>query len=127
MQNESRSNIIQAINTPLGFFALSLLIVEGFLAISLIFTKEPKKDDFNFWGMIIGAGLFFIVVLLVWILVWKKPKHLTLEGKHYSEIEKEKIKATKSYSEVELPGLTTTGLFEATKNNNEFNPKNQTS
>src|SRR3989344_5850575 len=76
-----RKNIISAINTPLGFFALSLLIVEGFLGIVLIFSQSLEKP--YFWGMLIGAFLFLLVVSLVWLLVWNKPTHLTLEGKDY--------------------------------------------
>lgn len=91
MDNE-RSNIIRTINSPLGFFALSLLIVEGFLAIALVFSEEPKDLLFNLIGLIAGAFLFILVVVLVWIIVWKKPHHLTLEGKHYFELEKDRIK-----------------------------------
>lgn len=90
MENE-RNNIIRAVTSPLGFFVLSLLIVEGFLAIVLIFSKEPREANFNLWGMVIGALLFSLIVILVWILVWFRPKNLTLEGKHYFNIEKNRI------------------------------------
>ena len=89
--NQDRKNIINVITSPLGFFALALMIVEGFLGIILIFSKEQDLK-FNFWGMIIGALLFIIVVVLVWIMVWGRPGNLTLEGKHHLEIEKEKMK-----------------------------------
>ncbi len=91
MLNKKRNNIARAIITPLGFFVLSLLIVEGFLTIVLVFSKGEKGDNFNFWGMIIGAFLFTLVVVLVWILIWCRPAHLTLEGKHYFELGKNRI------------------------------------
>ncbi|OGY41584.1 MAG: hypothetical protein A2Y82_01170 [Candidatus Buchananbacteria bacterium RBG_13_36_9] len=93
--NEDRKNIINVITSPLGFFALSLLIVEGFLGIILIFSYE-RDLNFHFWGMILGATLFILVVVGVWVIVWFKPKHLTLEGKHYYDLEKERIKFEES-------------------------------
>lgn len=83
--NNERKNIVSVITSPLGFFALSLLITEGFLGIVLILSKEPSTS-FKFWGMLIGAFLFLVVVILVWVIVWKKPAHLTLEGRHHLEI-----------------------------------------
>jgi len=76
-----QSGLIKVITSPLGFFALSLLIVEGFLTIVLIFSDLEQAH--KFWGMIIGAALFFLVVLGVWWLV-KSPdfiKNLTF-GEH---------------------------------------------
>lgn len=73
--------LIQAITSPLGFFALCLLIVEGFLSITLIFSNLTSKDKFI--GMIIGAVLFLFVLCIVGLLVWKKPENLTFgEGGH---------------------------------------------
>jgi len=84
---EEKSNIIKAITAPLGFFALSLLIVEGFLGITLGLVKT-ENQYFYFTGMIIGATLFLIVVLIVWHLVLRHPKNIVLAGKDYTEIEK---------------------------------------
>ncbi len=86
---EKRSDLIHAITSPLGFFALSLLIVEGFLTISLIFSNLNPIS--KFWGMIIGAGLFLLVVIGVWLLVWLKPENLTFgELSHLKRLEMEK-------------------------------------
>jgi len=87
---EERSNIIKAITTPLGFFALSLLIVEGFLGIVLGFTKV-SNEWFYFVGMVIGAFLFFLVVLGVWLLVWYRPENIVKAGRDYVDIEKAKL------------------------------------
>lgn len=80
-QTEKRSDLIHAVTAPLGFFALSLLIVEGFLTIALVGSNlEPSS---KFIGMLIGAGLFTMVVVGVLALVWFKPENLTFgENSH---------------------------------------------
>lgn len=91
---EDRSSIITVITTPLGFFALSLLIVEGFLGITLGFTKV-ENQWFYFVGMVIGAGLFILVVGLVFYLVLKKPRNLILSGKEYLDFKKAQFESDK--------------------------------
>ncbi len=72
---------MSVITTPLGFFALSLLIVEGFLGIILIGSGLSGSQKFA--GLFMGAGLFLLVVLVVTILVWFRPQQLTFsEGSH---------------------------------------------
>jgi hypothetical protein len=89
MQSENRANIIQVVTSPLGFFALSLLIVEGFLTIALVFSNLDQGSKFI--GMIIGAFLFIIVVSGVLILVWKTPTNLTFgEKSHLHMLEMQK-------------------------------------
>jgi hypothetical protein len=84
--DDQRSKLISVIKAPLGFFALSLLIVEGFLGIVLIFSKAPTQQDslwgigFYMWGLIVGALLFLVVVIVVTLLAWFKAEVLTLEG-----------------------------------------------
>lgn len=99
---EERSSIIKAITTPLGFFALSLLIVEAFLGTTLVFSKENQNADFCFWGMVIGASLFVLIVIGVWILVWKRPENIVLAGKDYIEIKKLNTKKEKEIKEKDL-------------------------
>lgn len=82
MQND-RKGIINAITSPLGFFALALLITEGFIGIIL---GMSKNSILNLLGISIGAFLFLFTVFLVWLLVWSRPANLTLEGKHHLEI-----------------------------------------
>ncbi len=84
--NKNRSTIVSVITSPLGFFALSLLIVEGFLGIVLIFSKLDSSH--KFYGMLIGATLFFLVVLGVWFLVLLKPTNLTFGESSHLEHEK---------------------------------------
>ena len=92
---EERSNIIKAITTPLGFFALSLLIVEGFLGITLGFAKV--ENQYFYWtGMVIGATLFILVVVFVFVLVWRKPRNLILGGKEYLDLKKTEMENEKT-------------------------------
>ncbi|MFC1913619.1 hypothetical protein ACFLX7_05495 [Chloroflexota bacterium] len=71
--------IIEAIDKPLGFFVLALLIVEGFLVLVLTLSRlEPEMQE---RGMRAGVGLIVFVVLIVTICVWRKPTHLTFTEK----------------------------------------------
>ena len=71
---EKRKSVIESINKPLGFFALALLIVEVFLATVLIGSSlEISQKIIGLW---IGVGLFVLVVIIVSIFVWFKPRNL---------------------------------------------------
>jgi len=70
-----RKGIIETIKSPLGFFVLSLLIVEAFITIVLVFSNlEPY---YKFIGFIIGVSLFVGIVVIVAIFAWFKPHNLT--------------------------------------------------
>lgn len=75
--SSSWQKIIEAISAPLGFFVLALLIVESFLAIVVIGGNLEKHDQIT--GMWLGVGLFVIVTVAVFVLVWFKPQHLTFD------------------------------------------------
>jgi len=75
--SQRKENIIKAIQNPLGFFVLALLIVETFLANILIFGKLDDKTKST--CLYIGCGLFILVVLIVSILVWFRPNNLTYD------------------------------------------------
>lgn len=87
MDAKSRSSIVEVVRNPLGFFALSLLIVEGFLGITLIFS-DGLDSRAKWCGMVIGTVLFALVVILVFVLVWKKPENLIYGGDEYMESKK---------------------------------------
>ena len=72
-----RAKLVEAINTPLGFFVLALLIVESFLAAVLLGAK--LADDQKMTCVTIGVCLFIFVVTLVGVFVWFKPLHLTFD------------------------------------------------
>jgi hypothetical protein len=72
-----RSQIVEVITAPLGFFVLALLIIEGFLAIVLAGASLDRSD--KIFGMYFGVGLFIFVTLIVAVLVWFKPDNLTFD------------------------------------------------
>lgn len=76
-EESSKAKIIEAITAPLGFFVLALLIVEAFLASVLVGGTLDKSQ--TAMGMYLGVGLFIFVTLVVALLVWFKPDHLTFD------------------------------------------------
>jgi hypothetical protein len=72
------TGIIQSITTPLGFYVLALLIVEGTLCIVLTASKLDKEKVWA--GFLCMIGTFIGVVVIVTLFVWLNPKHL-LYGK----------------------------------------------
>ncbi len=72
-----RTRILDTISAPLGFFVLALLIVEAFLANVLIFAQLEPFQRWN--GVLLGVGLFVLVVVVVSILTWFKPLNLTFD------------------------------------------------
>jgi len=75
--SNARIKIIEAIAAPLGFFVLALLIVESFLAIVLVGADLENND--KILGMWLGVGLFIMVTIAVFVLVWFKPQNLTFD------------------------------------------------
>ena len=69
--------IIDAVTSPLGFFVLALLIVVAFLATVLL--AAGFQETMKATGMFTGVGMFLIVILIVTVLVWCKPDHLTFD------------------------------------------------
>ena len=74
----ARIGIIRAISTPLGFYVLSLLIVEA--TIGLVLTASKLNEDHVWWGFFVAVGLFLLVFGVVTGLVIWCPKNL-LYGK----------------------------------------------
>jgi hypothetical protein len=73
-----RPGIIRSITTPLGFYVLTLLIVEGMLTIVLTCSRLTEEHQ---WEGLIGMfAVFAGFVLIVTILTVCYPKNL-LYGK----------------------------------------------
>lgn len=90
---------IATIVTPLGFFVLSLLIVESFLAVVLLGQANCSNSDFLLWS---GIGLFIFVVLIVSLLVLMKPEALVFDQSgHLEKILSERIDDLKIRQKVE--------------------------
>lgn len=79
---EKRRKLLQAINSPLGFYVLALLIVETFLTLVLT-IKGPA--NFLATGVWLGIGMFFLVILCVTGIAWFKPENLALSEDSYQE------------------------------------------
>ena len=77
----NRTGILETSNHPLGFFVLGLLIVETFLGTVLV--GSDLDITHKYYGMWAGIGLFIILIIAVFILVWFKPKNLTFGEEGY--------------------------------------------
>lgn len=85
MPTDSRSRVIDAIRQPLGFFALALLIGETFLAMVLIYSNLENSQKYI--GMWAGLVLLILVIFIVAILVWCKPRNLVFgEESHLRDL-----------------------------------------
>jgi hypothetical protein len=73
-----RVGILRAISTPLGFYVLSLLIVEA--TIGLVLTASKLSEQHVWWGFFVAIGLFLVVFAVVTTLVIWRPRNL-LYGK----------------------------------------------
>lgn len=82
---DRRDAIISVITTPLGFFALALLIVEGFLGIVVIGSGQTLDSSAKLTGMYMAFVAFIIIVAIVAIMVWLIPEKLTLSGKDWQD------------------------------------------
>jgi hypothetical protein len=57
------SKILQAVTMPLGFYVLTLLVVESFLGAVLVFSN--LTTEIKAIGMYLGVGIFFGVALVL--------------------------------------------------------------
>lgn len=69
--------ILESITAPLGFFVLSLLIIEAFLATVLIAADLESK--YKVTGMWLGVGMFVLVTIAVFFLVCFRAENLTFD------------------------------------------------
>jgi hypothetical protein len=72
-REEKRSSILGAVKNPLGFFSLSLMVIEVIFGLVVGFSK--MTGDYQFISLCIMAGLFVIVVSIMTWLTVKRPKH----------------------------------------------------
>ncbi len=77
----ARTEVIRGIRSPLGFFALSLLIVEAFLLGAGLFYD--LSATMRIVALTVGVLLFLVVFGAVCLLVIKYPRNLVFsEGSH---------------------------------------------
>lgn len=68
-----RATLIDSIRTPLGYFALTLLIIE-----TLLFILVNKATGFDFTLLSISMVIiFFFIIIIVGYIVYKRPEALT--------------------------------------------------
>lgn len=80
-----RARAVQAIHSPLGFFVLALLIVEGFLIAAG--TSFGLSQPWKLTTLAIGVLLFLLVFgTVVWLVV-KHPKNLVFGEESHVQFE----------------------------------------
>lgn len=72
------SDVIKAVTMPLGFYVLSLLIVETFLGV--VYVKGNNNIYIQAISLAIGTLLFLVIVGIVTFLVIKHPENLTFKA-----------------------------------------------
>ena len=77
----NRAQILQQVTTPLGFYVLTLLILEGTL--SIVLTGSKLTEEHIWTGFLLMIGVFISVVALVTLFVWRKPESLLFEKEQY--------------------------------------------
>ena len=80
--SNKRRALLQVINSPLGFYALALLIVETFLALVLGLAGLPQLIG---PVMYLGVGMFVLVVGCVALTIWFRPENPALSEKSHQE------------------------------------------
>ena len=66
--------ILGQVNTPLVFFALALLVIEGIIGFTVVNSKLDATQQFDV--ILIMAGLFLAVVFVVAFITVKYPLNL---------------------------------------------------
>jgi hypothetical protein len=79
---------MRQVTTPLGFYVLTLLILEGTLSIVLTCSRLPEERVWN--GFLWMIGVFVGVVVIVTLFVWQKPESLLFEKEQYLSQELER-------------------------------------
>jgi hypothetical protein len=77
----NRAAILQQVRTPLGFYVLTLLILESSLA--AVLSRSRLTEEHVWTGFLLMIGVFIGVVCLVTLFVWKKPEGLLFEKEQY--------------------------------------------
>jgi hypothetical protein len=90
----ARSRVVRAAHSPLGFFVLALLIVEGFLAGAGIWFG--LSDDWKIVAIGVGVALFLIVFGTVVWLVIAYPQNLVFSEESHVQYAAMKMFGTES-------------------------------
>lgn len=80
-ESSDYASILRAVKTPLTFFALALLIVEGFLTAVILTAGFERNVKLGL--TITGICLFILVCIMVFVLAWRKPEGLMSDKDSY--------------------------------------------
>jgi len=70
----TRAGLLEAITNPLGFFGLTMLIIEGILG--LVVGTSKMSGDQQFCAFLILVGLCVVVIALVTVMAIVWPRSL---------------------------------------------------
>src|SRR5437879_3653682 len=84
-----RVGIIQAVDTPLGFFTLVVLIIEGVLGLLIGTTFTGTERTIALYGML---GIIALLIAVVVWLAWFRPEALA-GTRHKASVESEVLTA----------------------------------
>jgi hypothetical protein len=76
-ERSSRTRLIELIDRPLGFYVLSLLIVETFIGVVAALARSSVGD--LHLGLWLGVGMFVYITGTVTFIVWHKAHVLTFD------------------------------------------------
>jgi hypothetical protein len=93
-KTEARSNIIQAVTNPLGFFVLVILIVEAILGMLAGVSGSENRTEY----VRIMAAIIVMLVAVVSVLAWFRPE--ALMGAGSSARETEGIRASSAVTKI---------------------------
>lgn len=105
-----RIGVIGAVNTPLGFFALIVLVVEALIGLTTVKSKLTEEHQFiMLWAMV--GMLFLMIALVAAIAVWK-PEVLSIElgestlkkrqQEHQQQVENQKLMFEHTLKQIEI-------------------------
>ena len=70
------AQVVGVVGSPLQFFALALLVVDGMIGLISAFGLEGEH---RFYGILVTAGLFLVVVAVVGIITYTRPANLQVQ------------------------------------------------
>ena len=71
---KNKSGVLTEVRNPLIFFALALLVIEGIFGV-VVATSRMTSDQ-QFYSLLVMAGLFVLVVIIVAVITIRWPRNL---------------------------------------------------